>query len=169
MPVPAAPPAQGQVCLHNPALWERTQGQDKGPLWGRAEVLPEPWLSLSCQNSSFYPSLLGDQKVTSGCRTWKCPHQLPARGGRDNSQGGVCMAGNLSYPAMECSITTKPEVALQELAMRSQPHHYLPPAPPLPLLSLPLPPSCCSAATAVPGPSRAVGAGRCWAADRKGK
>lgn len=61
------------------------------------------------------PFPAGDQKVTKGCRTQKCPHQLPSRGGRDHSQSGMCMAGNLSCSAPGCSSTTNPEVALQEL------------------------------------------------------
>lgn len=112
---PAASPAQGQMCLHSPTLWERIQEQWKGPWWGQDRGAARAMAPSELPEQQLSPCPAGDQKVTRGCKTWKCPHQLPAGGGRDHSQGGVCVAGNLSCPTMGCNITTDPEVAPQEL------------------------------------------------------
>lgn len=82
---PAAPPAQGQMCLHSPALWGRTQGQDTASWWGQDGGAAQAMAPSELPEQQLLPFPVGNQKVTWGFRTWKCPHPLPARGGRGHS------------------------------------------------------------------------------------
>jgi len=59
---PTAPQSMGRgERLRSRFPWRRTQGQDETP-WGRREVLPKPWLRLSCQSRCFCLSLVGTKR-----------------------------------------------------------------------------------------------------------